>query len=121
MSYDVYLIGEEFEENCICSACQHSHTRKGVIEYFSTNYTSNMGPAWREAGAQIHEWDGKKASECSSQLAGAIAVIKKDIPRFKKFEPNNGWGHVDTMLNQFLVPFLAAMHEYPDAIVRVSK
>lgn len=104
MSYDVYIN---------CGKCGHSS--------FERNYTSNMAPAWRAAGADVASFSGKRAAECIDELAAAIARIDADREAFRKYEPDNGWGSVDRMLDNFLIPLLAAMRANPDGVVDVSR
>lgn len=121
MSYDVYLMLPPESVECCCSKCGHTHMSLREQGVYSVNYTSNMSGAWDEAGAPIRDWHGRIASQVAPLLASAIRVIQADVTRFKRYEPSNGWGSVDTMLKGFLKPLLKAMKEYPDAIVKVSR
>jgi hypothetical protein len=84
------------------------------------NYTSNMAGAWREAGAQIHEWEGKRAGDCAAQLADALAVMVRDPARFRAFDAENGWGSYETLVPS-LTKLLRILRMAPDAIVSVSR
>lgn len=98
MSYDVRVCGTDCDEN----------------------YTSNMASAWCEAGIMLHEWHGKLACECLPALNVGIAMIASDPERFRKHEPGNGWGHVDTML-VFLRKIRNACEENPSGLLEVSR
>lgn len=84
------------------------------------NYTSNMACAWRAAGAQIHEWDGKRAGDCAAQLADAIAVMVRDPARFRAFDAPNGWGSYETLVPS-LRKLLRILRQAPDGVVSVSR
>lgn len=108
MSYDVDLV-----ENW-CGHCQRGD------EVFSWNYTSNMAPAWREAGADLAEFYGKRAADCVPILRAAIGAMVADPARYAAFDAPNGWGSMRS-----LVPALRrlanAMGAHPDARVEVSR
>jgi hypothetical protein len=105
MSYDVYLEARTGPDS--------------AVEAYWANYTSNMSPAWRAAGVDIAEFDGKTAEEFGLALDRAIERIEAAPEEFKKFEPDNGWGSVNTML-RFLKGLSDACREHPWATVRVS-
>lgn len=77
MSYCIGLEGAE------CPTCKHSATSD-----FYWNYTSNMGPAWRAAGADLAEYDGKPAAECSPALDAAIATMEAEPERVAAGPPD---------------------------------
>ena len=84
------------------------------------NYTSNLAGVWTNAGARLSEWDGMRCREFLAQLQIAVETIEGDLPYYRKFNPENGWGDVDSMLVGFLVPILLMAEQNPDAIMRVS-
>jgi hypothetical protein len=110
MSYDVDLV---------TPACEHCG-RGGAI-LFEVNYTSNMRGAWNAAGIKVHEWEGVKAASVVEQLRAGLAAIAADLPKYRAFEPDNGWGHVSTMVDNFLRPILEACEAHPNAVIRVSR
>jgi hypothetical protein len=84
------------------------------------NYTSNMSDAWREAGADLAQFDGKTAGECAFFLSLAIDRMKADPDKYRAFNAPNGWGSYDTLvpaLDQLLALFRTA----PRATVVVSR
>lgn len=108
MSYDVCL-----REDC-CATCGRGE------QVFESNYTSNMGAAWREAGIAIHDWQNKRAGEVLAELDAGIEAIEADRDRFKRHEPVNGWGSVSSMLT-WLNAMADAFRENPNAMIRVSR
>jgi hypothetical protein len=86
----------------------------------SWNYTSNSGPAWRAAGADLADFDGKLAVDCARILDAAIETMRTEPARFKALDAPNGWGTYDT-----LVPALEklrnTMRRHPKATVVVSR
>lgn len=88
--------------------------------YDDWNYTSNCGPMWRLAGADLAEFDGKTAQECRGDLWNAIQDMKANPAKYEALNPENGWGSLDT-----LVPALERLSEafarHPKATVRVSR
>lgn len=84
------------------------------------NYTSNCGPMWRAAGADLAEYHGKPASECIPSLRMAIALMRRDPARFEAMNPPNGWGSYADLLPA-LDRLLAAFDSAPVAVVRVSR
>lgn len=106
MSYDVYVV------------CPHCERGGGA----AWNYTSNLAPAWREAGADLAAFDGKPARECAPILSRAIEVMAANRVEYAaRFNPPNGWGEIDSLIPR-LRELLALMQDAaPDEIVRVSR
>lgn len=109
MSYDV---GVRYER---CDACGREAGEQEAL-----NYTSNMAPAWREAGAQIHDWNDRPVSDCMAELERAIRNVTARPEEFVRFEPGNGWGDVETML-RWLREIRAMFEAHPRAKVTVSR
>lgn len=82
------------------------------------NYTSNCGPMWRLAGADLAEFDGKPASECLPLLDAAIVDMEANPAKYRALEPPNGWGSLAS-----LVPALRRLADdlraHPKTTVRV--
>lgn len=102
MSYDVNL------------KCDHCESW-----VFEVNYTSNCSGMWYDAGIDIREFDGKKASECVEALEGAIAKIRADPAKYTAMQPENGWGSYEGVLSRFLEPLAMAMRTHPHAVIGV--
>jgi hypothetical protein len=84
------------------------------------NYTSNCGPIWRLAGADLAEYHGKPAAECIPSLRAAIIDMQANPEKYRPLEPENGWGSLETLvpaLGELLAEFAMA----PLAIVVVSR
>lgn len=84
------------------------------------NYTTNMAPAWRAAGADLAEFHGKRASTCARVLAAALEKMRATPADFERFNASNGWGSMATLVPA-LERLLAQMRERPRSIVRVSR
>lgn len=84
------------------------------------NYTSNCGPMWREAGADLDDFDGKPAADCAPVLEAAIANLRANPGKYKAMDPDNGWGSYRTLLPA-LDELAASFRAHPKAIVRVSR
>lgn len=106
MSYDVYLeIATGADE---------------FAEVYWRNHTSNTAIMWREAGCDIADFEGAKASDFAVSLARAIGNIEATPDHYARWNPPNGWGSVDTTLD-FLRALQTACELHPSTIVRVSR
>lgn len=83
------------------------------------NMTSNVAPMWREAGVNLADLKGRKASDCIAPLAAAIHAMEIDPAKYKAMDPENGWGDYEGCLD-----FLKTIHEacvsHPSCSVWVS-
>lgn len=61
-----------------------------------------------------------KAKELIEPLRQGLHNLKSEPERFKKFNPENGWGSYDGLV-KFVENYLNACYEYPDADVEVSR
>lgn len=92
MSYDIWA-----KCPCGCPNCK--------FEYVDWNYTSNMAPAWREAGVDLAEFHGKTCGELADALTVSIDLMEKDRDEYARlFDSPNGWGSIET-----LIPALKAL------------
>ena len=112
MSLDVHL------ENPKCPTCGHA------TGGYSRNITHNLGRMASEAGIYEHLWHPfnlgiTKASALITPLRDGLELMKSDPPRFKKFNPVNGWGDYDGLVD-FVKEYLAACEANPDANVTTS-
>ena len=106
MSYDVWA-----DCPCNCPNCE--------FRYVDWNYTSNMAPAWREAGLDLAEFDGKTCRELATAINNALGVMAANRDGYaERFDAPNGWGSMKT-----LMPALVNLHNEcvacDEAIVRV--
>ena len=107
MSYDVYLSVD-------------AGGPEPVSLPLDWNYTSNCACMWDAAGAPIRDFHGKRAGDCASLLADAIATMEREPERFIAMNPPNGWGSYESLLPRLRV-LLEAFRNAPNAIVEVSR
>lgn len=88
------------------------------IEHDHLNMTSNVAKMWRHAGADLAEFDGKRAGDCTEDLATAINAMMRDPAPYKAMNPSNGWGSYEDCV-AFLMKLLGVLHDHPNAMVRV--
>jgi hypothetical protein len=92
---------------------------------YSANITHNLNTMASEAGIYEYLWrpdeiNITKASELIDPLREGLHNLKIDPERYKKFNPENGWGSYDGLVN-FVENYLNACYEYPDATIEVSR
>jgi len=90
-------------------------------EVYHGNITHNLNTMAEEAGIYYHLWRPEelkitKAKELIDPLREALHVLKTDPERFKKFNPENGWGSYDGLV-KFVSNYLDACYEYPESKV----
>lgn len=107
MSLDVYL--EEMQPT----------------EVFWQNITHNLGQMAREAGLYEALWRPeelkiKRAGELLPTLRAGFEKLLADRERLQQFNPENGWGHYDNLV-EFTRRYIAACEEHPSAEIRVSR
>lgn len=113
MSLDVYLKTKK------CECCGKSD---GV---FWLNITHNLTDMAEEAGIYGIVWRPDEnnithAKQLIEPLKAAIKSLKDEPERYKKFEPENGWGSYDGFV-EWLKEYLEACEKYPEAEVEVSR
>ena len=92
---------------------------------YSGNITHNLNKMADEAGIYKLLWRPEelgitKASEVIEPLKIGINVLKSDPEKFKKFNPENGWGNYEILV-RFAEEYLASCKENPDADISVSR
>lgn len=108
MSYDIYLTVDT------------GGPEPAYLGDMDWNFTSNVSPMWREAGADLAEFDGKVAGECAPTLRQAITLMEADPDRFRAMDSPNGWGTYEHLMPRLRV--LAEWFErHPKATVEVSR
>lgn len=90
---------------------------------YHRNITHNLGKMASEAGVYQAMWRPEeqgwtKASQLIEPLRAGLALLRSDPDRFKAFNPENGWGSYDGLV-EFVESYLSACIEYPDADVSV--
>lgn len=121
MSLDVHLYGKPETVTCYFSCCNNKHQREDKEKYYSRNITHNLNTMAEEAGIYKALWrpeeiDISKASQLIEPLKIGLELLKSDPKRFKKFNPENGWGNYENLVD-FVRDYLEACKEYPDAEV----
>lgn len=109
MSYDVY--GN-------VAGCSHCGSEGGHV--FSWNFTSNSGPQWRLAGADLAEFHGMKAAECAPIVRAAIDNMERDPAAYIALDSPNGWGTYKHLLPAMKV-LLREMINHPTATIEISR
>ena len=117
MSYSIDLTQKKTGP-CRCPTCGNEHVGTVDSIVFDANHTRNTSGIWQEVGVDLREFRNKPATELAAALVPAIVRIKRDPDAFRRFEPGNGWGTVESTL-EFLEEVCAACCEYPDSTVDV--
>lgn len=94
-------------------------------EVFEANITHNLNIMADEAGIYYHLWrpdecNITKAKELIDGLEAGLWKLKNDPKYFKQFNPENGWGKYEGLV-EFVEKYLNACKTYPEAIVSVSR
>ena len=108
MSLDVSLV---------CECCD--------TELYGANITHNLNQMASAAGAYEACWRPDengitRASQLTPILRGAIGRLEKHPELFKQFNPSNGWGNYEGLV-EWLSDYADACEKYPNAIVEVSR
>lgn len=94
-------------------------------EVYWRNITHNLGKMASEAGLYEALWRPEekgwvKAKQLVDPIAAGLAELVSDPDRYKKLNPENGWGSYDGLV-EFAQDYLMACIKYPEADVRVSR
>lgn len=94
-------------------------------EVYWRNITHNLGQMAEQAGIYRELWRPDeigitKAAQLVAPLADGLERLTREPERFKKFNPDNGWGSYEGLV-EFVTAYLAACVAHPDADVRVSR
>lgn len=100
-------------------------TRMAMTTVFDYNITHNLGAMAREAGVYKYLWrpeelNIKKASELIEPLEKGLNKLLSNPEYFKKFNPVNGWGNYDNLV-EFLREYIKACKENKNAKIFVSR
>lgn len=95
-----------------------------TCEVFRANITSNLAnmarhcllyhPLWHPEQVGVY-----KAADLVPFLKDGLDVLLDDPEGFKQFNPANGWGTYEDLVN-LVKDYLAACQLYPDATIEVS-
>lgn len=102
-----------------------ANVRSDDSTVFDRNITHNLGAMADTAGLHDCVWrpdeNGiSKASQLIEPLRSGLTLLQSDPEKFKKLNPENGWGDYDGLV-EFIREYLEACEEYPEAEVRVSR
>jgi len=92
---------------------------------YERNITHNLNKMAEEAGIYNHLWrpdeiDIELAVQFIEPLKAGLKLLESDPERFKAFNPKNGWGDYDGLVD-FVADYLHACETYPNASVSVSR
>jgi hypothetical protein len=100
-------------------------TANRPCEVFYANITHNLNTMAAEAGIYVALWRPEelkisRAIELAPIVKAGLDRLRADPERFKRLNPENGWGSYETLV-KFTEAYLAALNENPDAEVSVSR
>lgn len=92
---------------------------------YSSNITHNLARMANEVGIYKHLWRPEEvgmefASDLIDPLREALHLLKMSPEKYKKFNPENGWGSYDVFVN-FVENYLNACYKFRDAEIAVSR
>lgn len=125
MSLDVYLKGPVKREKCTCTKCDNEHFASVSETLFDYNITHNLNRMAEAAGIYEALWrpeeiGAEKAKDLIGKLGLGLDILKSDPQEFKKFNPENGWGKYENLV-QFVEKYLDACIENPEADIYISR
>lgn len=82
------------------------------------NMTSNVGPMWRKAGADLADFHGENAGAMARVLDAAIGKMTAYPDEYRALNPSNGWGTYEGCV-EFLRELRDEFTRHPNATVRV--
>lgn len=94
-------------------------------EVYSANITHNLGKMADEAGVYYALWrpeekGWKLAKDIIEPLEQGLKNLEDNPDRFKQFNPENGWGSYEGLV-EFVKNYLTACKEYPEAEIYASR
>lgn len=94
-------------------------------EVYSANITHNLNTMADQAGIYKHLWrpdeiNITKAKELIDPLREGLHKLKLEPEKYKKFNPENGWGTYEILVN-FVENYLNACYQYPEADIEISR
>jgi hypothetical protein len=125
MSLDVYLIGEAKEQEETCYACGHTHTKEVVEEFYSSNITHNLAQMADRAGIYKPIWRPDEigithARQLIEPLTTGLKKLQDNPNLYEQYNSTNGWGTYQQFI-PWVVEYLEACKQYPDAKIEVSR
>ena len=96
-------------------------------EVYESNITHNLNLMAREVSEDFYKtlWRPEElnlttAEQLIPMLTAGLNTLLSDPERFKKFNPSNGWGSYERLV-EFVDHYLHACKETPNAEVRASR
>ena len=119
LSWEEYRAKFPKREPAICHEWEESD------RVFTANITHNLGTMARQAGVYKTCWRPQeigveKAAQLIPLLSDGLTKLKDDPDYFRQFNPPNGWGNYEILVD-FLERYLLACQAYPDSTVSVSR
>lgn len=121
MSLDVSLY--EGTRTVECSECGHEHLESICV--YTDNITHNLNKMAEAAGLYNVCWRPDengyvKAKDILPILEQGFGKLIRDPDNYKQYNPSNGWGSYEGLL-QFVASYILACKEHPEAVIRVSR
>jgi hypothetical protein len=97
----------------------------GMVTVFDANITHNLNKMAEAAGIYKHLWRPDelgitKAKELIAPLTNGLGDLKSRPEAFKQYNPENGWGDYEGLVN-FVSEYLAACEANPEAEIGISR
>ena len=125
MSLDVSLMSPTYTVKCRCPDCENVHDKETRDWYFDWNITHNLSEMAEAAGIYEHLWTPEEigiteAIQLIKPLREGLQKLKADPEKYKKYNPDNGWGTYEGLVT-FVEKYLAACMAHPDAEVSAHR
>lgn len=96
-----------------------------MVHVFDANITHNLAEMANTAGIYNHLWRPDEigintANELVEPLKSGLKLLLDDPEKFKQFNPENGWGSYDGLVN-FVKKYIEACEARPNAKILVSR
>ena len=95
------------------------------ISVFEWNITHNLIEMAAEAGIYEYLWSPEEkgattASDLIAPLEAGLELLKSDPERFKAFNPQNGWGNYEGLV-EFVTEYLKVCRNFPACVIAISR
>ncbi len=93
------------------------------VEVWSANLTNNLVPMAKACGLYeyIYEpgkWDCKVAEDLIEPLKEGLRLLKENPPKYKAYQPANGWGTYDHFVH-WVDEYILQCQANPDAEIGI--
>lgn len=87
---------------------------------YSGNITGNLVPMWYVAHVYdaLYESGDKTAKDILPILKSGLKMMLKNPDKFKKLNPDNGWGDYETAV-EFLEEVITACEKNPNGVIHL--